>query len=165
MNKPVSVSIIMGVYNPKSPKRFIQALESIQRQSFFDWELLVYDDGSAEPYQKIIRRAGRLDERIRCLRGMENRGLAHALNVCIRQAAGRFIARMDDDDLAKPDRLEKQVAFLDLNPYFAGEDGQLPAEASTDGIHLRKAYCEQWLEYLKAHTVSYETLYGTEESA
>lgn len=84
MNKPVSVSIIMGVYNPKSPKRFIQALESIQRQSFFDWELLVYDDGSAEPYQKIIRRAGRLDERIRCLRGMENRGLAHALNVCIR---------------------------------------------------------------------------------
>ena len=68
-------------------------------------------------------------------------------------------------DLMKQVAEEKQVAFLDLNPYFAGEDGQLPAEASTDGIHLRKAYCEQWLEYLKAHTVSYETLYGTEESA
>ena len=69
------------------------------------------------------------------------------------------------NDLMKQVAEEKQVAFLDLNPYFAGEDGQLPAEASTDGIHLRKAYCEQWLEYLKAHTVSYETLYGTEESA
>ena len=69
------------------------------------------------------------------------------------------------NDLMKQVAEEKQVAFLDLNPYFAGEDGQLPAEASTDGIHLRKAYCEQWLEYLKAHTVSYETLYETEEDA
>lgn len=118
MNKSVSVSIVMGVYNPRSPKRFFQALESIQRQSFSDWELLVYDDGSAEPYQRLIRRAGSLDGRIRCLRGGENRGLAHALNVCIRQAAGRFIARMDDDDLAKPDRLEKQVAFLEAHPQY-----------------------------------------------
>lgn len=63
------------------------------------------------------------------------------------------------NDLMKKAAEEKQVAFLDLNPAFVGEDGQLPREASKDGIHLRKAYCEQWLEYLKTHTVSYETLY------
>ena len=64
------------------------------------------------------------------------------------------------NDLMKQAAEEKQVVFLDLNPEFTGEDGQLPREASSDGIHLRKAYCEKWLEYLKTHTVSYETLYG-----
>ena len=54
---------------------------------------------------------------------------------------------------------EKQVAFLDLNPAFAGPDGQLPADASRDGVHLTKAYCEKWLDYLKTHTVDYDTLY------
>ena len=55
---------------------------------------------------------------------------------------------------------EKRVAFLDLNPQFSGPDGQLPEDASGDGIHLRASYCKQWLEYLKTHTVSYEELYG-----
>ena len=69
------------------------------------------------------------------------------------------------NDLMKQAAEEKQVAFLDLNPQFAGEDGQLPADASSDGVHLKKAYCQQWLEYLKTHTVSYDTLYGTQENA
>ena len=64
------------------------------------------------------------------------------------------------NDLMKQVAEEKQVVFLDLYSQFAQEDGQLPREASTDGIHLRKAYCEQWLDYLKTHTVSYEQLYG-----
>ena len=63
------------------------------------------------------------------------------------------------NDLMKQVAEEKQVAFLDLNPAFAGPDGQLPAEASRDGVHLSKAYCEQWLDYLKTHTVDYDTLY------
>ena len=66
------------------------------------------------------------------------------------------------NDLMKQAAEEKQVAFLDLNPEFTGEDGQLPADASKDGVHLRKDYCVQWLDYLKTHTVSYETLYGTQ---
>ena len=54
---------------------------------------------------------------------------------------------------------EKQVVYLDLYSAFVGEDGQLPADASTDGVHLSGAYYKAWLEYLKTHTVSYETLY------
>lgn len=69
------------------------------------------------------------------------------------------------NDLMKKAAEEKQVVFLDLNPEFAGEDGQLPREASKDGIHLRKAYCQKWLEYLKTHTVSYDTLYGEKPEA
>ena len=68
------------------------------------------------------------------------------------------------NDLMKQAAEEKQVAFLDLNPEFTGEDGQLPADASKDGVHLRKDYCVQWLDYLKTHTVSYETLYGGQNS-
>lgn len=63
------------------------------------------------------------------------------------------------NDLMKQVAREKQVAFLDLNPAFAGPDGQLPADASRDGVHLTKAYCEKWLDYLKTHTVDYDTLY------
>lgn len=64
------------------------------------------------------------------------------------------------NDLMKQVAEEKRVAFLDLNPQFSGPDGQLPEDASGDGIHLRASYCKQWLEYLKTHTVSYEELYG-----
>ena len=63
------------------------------------------------------------------------------------------------NDLMKKAAEEKQVVFLDLNPEFTGPDGQLPADASKDGVHLRTDYCKAWLEYLKTHTVSYETLY------
>ena len=66
----------------------------------------------------------------------------------------------------KPEKAaeEKQVVFLDLYSEFANENGELPEEASKDGVHLKSDYCKQWLEYLKVHTVDFETLYpeGTE---
>ena len=68
------------------------------------------------------------------------------------------------NDLMKQVAQEKQVVFLDLYSEFVDSDGQLPADASRDGVHLSKAYCQQWLEYLKTHTVSYETLYPTQEA-
>jgi|GEM_PF-6564797 len=54
---------------------------------------------------------------------------------------------------------EKQVVLLDLYSSFVNEDGELPAEGSKDGVHLSKAYCQQWLAYLQTHTVEFETLY------
>lgn len=54
---------------------------------------------------------------------------------------------------------EKEVVFLDLNAYFADENGALPAEASKDGVHLKGDYCKKWLEYLQTHTVEFDTLY------
>ena len=69
------------------------------------------------------------------------------------------------NDLMKKAAEEKQVAFLDLNPVFTDESGQLPRDASADGVHLRKAYCQQWLDYLKTHTVSYDTLYPSQDGS
>lgn len=63
------------------------------------------------------------------------------------------------NDLMRKAAQEKQVVFLNLYPEFVQEDGQLPAEASRDGVHLRKDYCVKWLDYLKTHTVPFDTLY------
>ena len=136
MNESINISIIMGVYNPSSHRRFFAAVESILRQSRTDWELLLYDDGSPSSSERLIRRASRQDTRIRYLRGHKNRGLAHALNVCIQQAKGCYIARMDDDDLAKPDRLEKQAAFLDAHPaiQWVGSNVELRDEKGVWGF-------------------------------
>ena len=117
MGNPVKVSVIMGVYNPRLP-RLEQAVASILRQSLPGWELLLYDDGSAEPAAAALRQAAARDGRIRYIRGGQNRGLAHALNVCIRQARGEYIARLDDDDTAREDRLQKQADFLDTHPAY-----------------------------------------------
>lgn len=63
------------------------------------------------------------------------------------------------NDLMKQAAAEKQVVFLDLNTHFADQDGQLPADASNDGVHPTKEYYEKWLVYLKCHTISFEALY------
>lgn len=61
MKNSVSVSIIMGVYNPRNPVRFLRAVHSIIEQSLTDWELLLCDDGSDAAHTAVIRRAARLD--------------------------------------------------------------------------------------------------------
>lgn len=63
------------------------------------------------------------------------------------------------NDLMRRAAEEKQVVFLDLYTEFADENGQLPAEASKDGVHLAKEWCQQWLAYLQTHTVDPDTLY------
>lgn len=79
---------------------------------------MIYDDGSDQKGQAVIQRAADMDPRVRCIRGEKNMGLGYGLNQCIRQAKGRYIARMDGDDIAKPQRLEKQYAFLETHPQY-----------------------------------------------
>ena len=67
------------------------------------------------------------------------------------------------NDLIKKAAQEKQVAYLDLYSEFVNENGELPAEASKDGVHLRSDWCKQWLAYLQTHTVDFDTLYPTGE--
>ena len=127
MNKKVKVSVIMGVFNPGNAKSFMRAVRSIMRQTLQEWELILYDDGSKEACAGIIRQAAALDPRIRYVRDRRNCGLAHALNECIWQSKGRYIARMDDDDVSRPDRLEKQADFLENHVQYqwVGSNAQL----------------------------------------
>jgi len=66
------------------------------------------------------------------------------------------------NNIMKRVALEKQVAFLDLHTEFLDENGELPADASNDGVHLLRDGYKKWLAYLKTHTVSYDTLYSSQ---
>ena len=118
MEKKVTVSVIMGVYNPNTAY-FLQAIHSIINQDLPEWELLIYDDGSETKYKPLINKAATMDQRIWVIGGKTNRGLGYALNQCIRQSSGTYIARMDDDDISLPGRLKKQICFLESHLEYA----------------------------------------------
>ena len=82
----------------------------------------------------------------------------------IRQSGGRDYLKNDHlriyNDLMRKTAREKNVVFLDLYSAFVDGDGELPAEASKDGVHLRKDYCRQWMDYLRTHTVSHDAYFA-----
>lgn len=117
--KKISVSVAMGVYNPEDISALKQAVDSVLNQTLRELELIIYDDGSCAESAEELRHIAELDGRVRLLRGEENRGLAYALNVCIREAKGEYIARMDADDVSAPERLREQKKFLDTHGDYA----------------------------------------------
>ena len=107
------ISVCMSVYNAE---RYIaEAVESILNQSYGDFEFLIIDDGSTDRSLDILRRYAARDSRIR-LTSRPNRGVAAARNELLSQARGEYIARMDADDIAMPDRLRKQADYLQAHP-------------------------------------------------
>ena len=106
------VSIAMPIYN--NAQTLTPCLRSLVTQTYADFELLLVDDGSTDDSAEIAR--GFRDPRIRVLGGQDNLGLPTRLNEAISAARGSLIARMDGDDIAYPDRLEKQVAYLNAHP-------------------------------------------------
>jgi glycosyltransferase involved in cell wall biosynthesis len=107
-----SVSIVMPVYNAEPYVG--EAIRSMLGQRHADFECIVIDDGSTDGTDAVIR--GFRDPRIRYLRNDGNRGLVYTLNRGVQEARGRYIARMDGDDISLPERLERQVAYLDGHP-------------------------------------------------
>jgi glycosyltransferase involved in cell wall biosynthesis len=95
-----------------------EAVESVLAQTFEDFELVAVDDASSDGTPEILDRY-RDDPRLVVLTHGTNRGLAAALTTGCERARGRYIARLDADDVAQPDRLERQVAYLDENPDVA----------------------------------------------
>lgn len=116
--KPVRVSVIMGVYNQKNKEILDAAVDSILQQSLSDFEYIIYDDGSDPEVGGHLKELAKLDERIILTGAEDNHGLAHSLNECILLAHGRYIARMDDDDISSINRLQVQVDFLEQHPEY-----------------------------------------------
>lgn len=112
------VSVIMGVYNQQNKEILYGAVNSILKQTLEDFEFIIYDDGSVESVANDIRNLALLDERIVIIGKEENHGLAFSLNECIKNAKGKYIARMDADDISLPTRLEIQVEFLEKHQEF-----------------------------------------------
>src|SRR5688572_18005648 len=90
------------------------AIDSILAQTYRDFELFVIDDDSTDDSVAIAKSYA--DPRIRIFDGHGRHGLPGTLNIGLRAAAGEFVARLDQDDVARPDRIEKQVAWLERRP-------------------------------------------------
>ncbi len=108
MSLPV-VSVLMPVYN--GARYLAAAIDSIRTQSLEDFELIIVDDGSDDDTPIILRAYADRDARVRILR-QDHQGLTRSLNTGLRQLRGEFVARMDADDVACPDRFLRQVEFL-----------------------------------------------------
>ena len=104
------ISVVLPVYNGK--KYLAEAIESVLMQTFVDFELIMIDDGSKDGSQDILIDYQMRDPRIRVII-RENRGLSITLNESIDIARGEWIARMDQDDIALPERFKKQLDRLD----------------------------------------------------
>ena len=111
------VSIIMGIYNCASTLE--RCIESILSQTFSDWELIICDDGSTDSTIEIAEDyAKNYPEKIILLINESNITLAPTLNRCLAIARGDYIARQDGDDYSAPQRLERQVNFLEKNKKY-----------------------------------------------
>ncbi len=120
-NNPI-VSVIMPVYNGE--KFLAEAIESILEQTFSNFEFIILNDGSSDLSEKIILSYLEKDKRIKYFPSTKNKGLIFQLNKGIKNAKGKYVARMDADDISFPDRFEKQVGFLKSNPKIALLGGQ-----------------------------------------
>lgn len=110
------ISVIMPVYNTKE-ESLREAIESILNQTYTDFELILINDGSTrQECEDVIK--SYTDERIRYIK-QENQGAAGSRNNGIKQAVGEYIAIMDSDDIAYPNRFEEEVKFLDEHQDYA----------------------------------------------
>ncbi|KKU68846.1 MAG: glycosyl transferase [Parcubacteria group bacterium GW2011_GWA2_47_16] len=108
------ISVIMPVYNGE--KYIKRAIDSIIRQTFADFELIIINDGSIDRSMEIVKSFG--DRRIVTVENEQNTGLSAVRNQGLSTARGDLIAFLDCDDISHPDRLELEVAFLDTHPDF-----------------------------------------------
>ena len=112
MNSLPLVSVLMPVYNCESFIR--EAIQSVLNQTFTDFELLIIDDCSTDATLQILK--SYLDSRIQLIEKEKNTGYTDSLNYGISIAKGKYIARMDGDDISLPRRFQKQFDFLESNP-------------------------------------------------
>lgn len=106
------ISVILPAYNAE--QTIEESIQSIVSQTFIDWELIIINDGSTDNTKTKI--LSFIDSRIKYVENDGNKGLIYTLNRGIDLATGKYIARMDADDICMPERFEKQVAFMEENP-------------------------------------------------
>lgn len=145
------VSVIMPVYN--SRHTIATSIQSVKEQVFTQWELLIIDDCSTEQIANIV--LAFYDERIHYIRLAHNNGVANARNIGIAKAQGRYIAFLDSDDIWHPEKLSRQLAFMQKNHYaftytwyrqFAGDISHL-------GNLVKTKPCVDYKELLKGNDI------------
>lgn len=140
--KNPEISVIMSIYNQKDQNRLEKAIMSILRQTFTDFEFIIYDDGSDPEIASYLEKYQKLDKRIVLISNPVNHGLAYSLNSCIDVAKGKYLARMDDDDISLSNRLQLQYDYLESHPEvaFLGCNAKLLDENGIWGIRRMPEY-------------------------
>lgn len=128
------VTVLMSVWNGRRYLR--ESIESILRQTYADFEFLIINDGSTDTSQSIIDSYS--DDRVISIT-QDNIGLTRSLNRGLRLAKGIYVARLDADDFSLPERLSRQVAFLDANPHV-GAAGSAVLIVNEAGATLRQVH-------------------------
>jgi glycosyltransferase involved in cell wall biosynthesis len=114
--KTALVSVIIPTYNVE--KYIQEAIHSVQTQAYRNIEIIVVDDCSTDGTYDILQKLARLDSRIKLYRNTKNSKIVYSINKALSYSSGEYIARMDGDDIATPDKIEKQVQFLKDNPHI-----------------------------------------------
>ena len=140
------VSILMPVY--KTAPYLREAMDSMLSQTFTDFELIVLNDCSPDNAEEILDEYK--DPRIVRYIGEKNEGLANVLNVGMQMARGKYIARMDSDDLSAPNRLEVQVDYLEKHPDI---------DLCSCGMKLFGAMEDQWIRESDFETLRINALF------
>jgi len=132
-----TVSVVLPVFNAED--FLCTALDSILEQDQADFELIAINDGSTDRSRALLEERQRHDPRVRLV-SRANRGLVASLNEGIALARGRYIARMDADDIALPQRLRLQAAYLDQHPscVCVGSDVELMDDAGRKLVVLQQ---------------------------
>ncbi len=109
------VSIITPAYNAEA---FLEeTVKSVQNQTFFDWEMIIVDDCSTDATFFLAKSLAEKDRRIKVFQNIKNSGVAMTRNKALDIATGEYIAFLDSDDLWLPQKLEKQVKYMDIGQY------------------------------------------------
>jgi len=115
MKQNPKITVLMSVYNEEKYLR--EAVDSILNQTFENFEFLIINDASTDKTVKILESYN--DPRIKIYNNKKNIGLTKSLNVGLKMAKGKYIARQDADDISMPDRFEKQTDFLNKHDNYA----------------------------------------------
>jgi len=133
-----TVSVVLPVYNGEAYLR--DAVDSILTQTYRKLELLLVDDFSTDSSRRIAEEYAQRDARVRVLPNTREKGLAGAVNSGLAAATGKYIARMDGDDLSAPQRLMKQVTFMEQHP-----------EVGLCGTWFRFMHTQEVVQHPQAH--------------
>jgi len=120
-NQPL-VSVVMTAFN--ASKYIKEALDSLVCQTYPNLEFIIVNDGSTDSTQKIIKNYAKSDPRFRVFQLKKNSGCSVASNFALSLSKGKYIARLDADDVSYPDRFQKQVDFLESHPQVVMLGGQ-----------------------------------------
>lgn len=167
----IKVSILLPVYNVRD--YVAETIESVLSQTHSDFELIVIDDFSSDDSVSIIENYCKKDDRVQLYKNKRNLGISKTLNHGLSKASGKYIARIDGDDLMGPDRLKRQLNFLEENPDYGlvgcwvnniDENGLLINKCEYPVTHEQAlkciTICSPVLHIWMARTDLYESLGG-----